>query len=470
MVATTVDIRLDKGCTDPLFQQIAGQIRSAIAAGHLAAGSRLPAARALAARLGVARGTVDTAYGLLADEGAVSMRRSAGTIVAGAPGAPMVAPGSTPYLFQPAQTIEDTPPSVAFRIDLPALDCFPAKTWSSLTTQAARSAYMTEANPSGLPALRAEVATYLRQARGIRCSAADVIITAGYHGALALTRATLLNRGDSVWIEDPGPLLTRQALEFSGAKVIPIRVDHNGLRVASAIAAAPRAKLAVVTPTHQCPSGVALSLPRRLELLAWAAEAGAWVLEADDDAEFRYAGHPLPSLKSLDRGDRVLYAGSFSKTLFPALRLGYLVVPPELSAAVQRTARLLTGGQPVQEQAVTAAFMRTGRFTRHIRRMRALYAERRQAVAAAMASAFGTRCTIEAPPGGLHLLARFPDADSDTALAKRAAASWLAPTALSTLTMAHDCGQGLLLGFTNIPTEAAAAMVTRLRDAILTRP
>jgi GntR family transcriptional regulator/MocR family aminotransferase len=199
-----------------------------------------------------------------------------------------------------------------------------------------------------------------------------------------------------------------------------------------------------------------------MELLAWAAETNAWILEDDYDSEFRATGRPLPSLKSLDRGQRVLHAGSFSKTLFPALRLGYLVVPPELAAAFHRAARLLTLGQPTLEQCVVAAFMQKGHYTRHIRRMRTLYGERRRALTQALQTQFGPGIDIQPTDGGLHLLARFPGAPDDTTLAKAAATAGLAPSPLSALTVAHDHGQALLLGFTNIAAEDAQAAAARL--------
>jgi len=226
------------------------------------------------------------------------------------------------------------------------------------------------------------------------------------------------------------------------------------------------ARAAVVTSTHQSPLGVALSLPRRLALLAWAAEVGAWVLEDDYDSEFRYTGQPRPALKSLDRAGCVLYAGTFSKVLFPGLRLGYLVVPDELAEAFLRASRLFQAGQPILEQRVVASFMAEGHFAKHLRRMRSLYAGRRQALAAALTQAFGSHVTIELAAGGMHLLARFPGATDDGMLARRAAAAGLAPTARSSLAVAHDCGQGLLLSFTNIPEDAAAAMAGRLAGAL----
>ncbi|MFL5252019.1 MAG: PLP-dependent aminotransferase family protein [Rhodopila sp.] len=463
-----LDFTLDPAGSEPIFVQIAARVRSAIAAGHIAPGTRLPSTRVLAARLAVARGTVDAAYALLAGEGAVLTRGSVGTIVSGLAGTRIEAASHTPFMFGAAPSSERAAP-LPFRIGLPALDAFPRKLWSNLTVHAARAmqpADLAEPDAAGVLELRQAVASYLGVARGIRCTAEQVLITAGYQGALALVRHILLRHGDPVWIEDPGYHLTRQALETAGARVVPVRVDQDGMRVAAGVAAAPRARLAVVTPAHQCLTGVALSLPRRLELLAWAAEAGSWILEDDYDSEFRYTGRPLPALKSLDRGERVLYAGSFSKTLFPALRLGYLVVPAELAAAFLRASRLATLAQPVLEQTVVAAFMRKGHFVRHIRKMRLLYANRRRALASALRVVFGERIMLDLAAGGMHLLVRFPGVADDTELARRSAAAGLAPSALSSLAMAHDCGHGLLLGFTNIAAEDAEATAARLASAI----
>jgi GntR family transcriptional regulator/MocR family aminotransferase len=464
----TLDITLDTAEANPLFLQIAARVRSAITAGHLLPGTRLPSSRALAAQLAIARGTVDAAYALLSGEGAVETRRSAGTIVAGQPGRRIEVAEQTPLMFPAAPPAGPVGPR-PFQMGLPALDVFPRKLWSNLTVQAVRAiqpADLADVDPAGTLELRQAVAAYLGVARGIRCTPEHVLITGGYQGALALVRSVLIRPGDPVWMEDPGYHMTRLALETAGARVVPVRVDGEGLRVTAGVNAAPKAKLAVVTPTHQCPTGVALSLPRRMALLAWAASAEAWILEDDYDSEFRYVGRPLPSLKSLDRGQRVLYAGSFSKVLFPALRLGYLVVPPELNVAFLRASRVLTFGQPMLGQKVTAAFMRNGHFARHVRRMRILYAERRRCLALALESAFADRVSLELASGGMHLLARFPGAADDSVLAKRAAQAGLVTTALSTLTMAHDAGQGLLLGFTNVAPGDAEALVSRLAVAI----
>ncbi len=273
-----------------------------------------------------------------------------------------------------------------------------------------------------------------------------------------MVRQVLLRPGDAVWLEDPGYPQTVQAMQIGGVSVVPVPVDGEGMRVSAGVTAAPAARLAVVTPTHQSPLGVALSLPRRLALLDWAEQARAWVLEDDYDAEYRYTGPTPPSLKSLDRGERVLFAGSFSKTLFPGLRLGYLVVPDALVETMTRAARLITRGPALLEQSVTAAFMAGGHFARHVKRMRGLYKRRRAALAEALSGHF----PVELAPGGMHLMIRMPEGLDDQDAARRALASGLAPTALSALSIAHDPGQGLLLGFTNVREGDAAGLVDRL--------
>ncbi len=463
-----VSIALDPDDQEAIYLQIARRIRAAVIAGAIAPGRRLPSGRALAAQLGVARGTVDAAYGVLAGEGAIETRGAGGTIVSRQFGARPNVPAQQSMLLSPEEPAAPTG-ALPFQLGLPALDAFPRPLWAGLAARIARGARpddLAYPDPAGYAGLRQAIASYLRVGRGIACRPDQVMVTAGFQGALALVRAALLHPGDAVWVEDPGYPAARQALEAAGARLVPIRVDRDGMRVASGMTAAPRAKLAVTTPTHQSPLGVSLSLPRRLALLAWAADAKAWVLEDDYDSEFRYTGHALPALKSLDQANRVLYAGSFSKVLFPALRLGYLVVPDELADAFTRASRLLTAGPPLLEQQVAAAFMDKGHFGRHLRKMRVLYASRRQALAQALSARFGKHVSIELAAGGMHILARFPGSTDDGNLARRAAQIGLAPTALSGLTMVHDCGQGLLLGFTNVPEHTAAAMVERLASAI----
>lgn len=458
-------ITIDHTLPTPAYQQIATRLREAINAGALSAGARLPAARLLAGQFGVARSTADAAYAVLAAEGIIESHGPGGRIVS-----PHLAarPRPPPQRAMPFDTGQPDPasgPPLPFRMDVPALDAFPCRLWSNLTVRVARridADLLALPDPAGYRPLREAIVAWLGKARGITCTLDQVLVTGGFQGALSLAAQVLVRPGDAVWVEDPGYPLARQRLEAAGARLVPVRVDREGLRVAAGMVAAPRARLALVTPTHQSPLSVGLSLPRRLALLAWAVESGAWILEDDYDSPFHYNGHVPPALKSLDRPERVLYAGSFSTLLFPGLRLGYLIVPAELADAFRRANRQLQGGQSLLGQAVTAAFIAEGHFARHLRRMRTLYASRRKALAAALEATFGPRVLLEMEAGGLHLLARFPDGPDDGTLVRRSAAAGLAPTALSSLALAHDCGQGLLLGFTNVPEDAALGLAERL--------
>jgi GntR family transcriptional regulator/MocR family aminotransferase len=267
---------------------------------------------------------------------------------------------------------------------------------------------------------------------------------------------------DRVWLEDPGFPRTRQALVLAGAEVVPVPVDAEGLDVGRAVARAAEARFAVVTPSHQAPLGMKLSLARRLALLRWAAETGAWVIEDDYYGEFRFAGPPLPALKGLDAAGRVIYVGTFSKVLLPALRLGYAVVPTEMVTRFAHVASYLAPSQAPLVQKAVAAFMADGHLGRHIRSMRSLYAERRRALVAALRDACGDRAAVDGVNTGMHLLLRLPPGTDDMVLARKAAEEGLGPVPLSLWSMEADCGPGLVLSFTNIPAEDAGKQACRL--------
>jgi GntR family transcriptional regulator / MocR family aminotransferase len=451
-----------------LHRQIYDHFRTAIANGQLRPGDRLPSVRGLAQQLTVARGTVDTAYAMLAGEGYIVARRALGTAVS--PALPSPAKGNAgERRIAPALQGETRRELRPFQLGLPALDAFPRKLWSRLAAQQARAlsaADMTYPDPAGYRPLRQAIAAYLAVSRGIICSAQQVVITRGYQGALDLIIRTLLRREDKVWFEDPCYHLARDAFETADMALVPIPVDAEGLRVSDGVARAGRARLAVVTPSHQSPLGVALSLPRRLDLLAWASETQAFVLEDDYDGEFHYAGRTLPALKSLDCGDRVLYAGSLSKVLFPGLRLGYLVLPEELLGAFGRTMRNGGAAAPAFEQRVVTAFMAEGHFARHLKRMRTLYAVRRRALAQALTAAFGERISVDQQPGGMHLIVRWGRRPGDAVLAQKARAAGLAVEALSSRVIRWSCGEGLLMGFTNVTEADAPGLCRRLERAI----
>ncbi len=470
MAALSQDPRLILARGDgPLHRQISDYFRKAISAGQLRPGDRVPSARALAQQLMVARGTVDAAYAMLAGEGYIVGRRPLGTIVSlGLPGLVRARAATKP---RRALTVAHGLAAVPkpFQLGLPALDAFPRKLWSRLIARQGRelsAADMAYPEHAGYRPLREAIAAYLAVARGILCDARQIVITPGYQGALDAITRVLLRRGDKVWFEDPCYHLARAALERAGTALVPIRVDSEGLRVADGTARAPDARLAIVTPSHQAPLGVALSLPRRLALLAWAGEAGAFVIEDDYDGEFRYTGRPLPALKSLDRADRVLYAGSFSKVLFPGLRLGYLVLPEELIDTFSSASLNRSAGASTFEQRVVATFMREGYFARHLKRMRSLYAARREALADALSVVFGDRLAIDLEPGGMHLVVRLGGGVRDTDLVRKAHAAGLVVDALSTRVIKYRREGGLLLGFTNIPEAEAITICRRLERVI----
>jgi len=452
---------------EPLYRQVYARFRNAIAGGVLKPGDRIPSARALAKELGVARGTVELAYALLAAEGYVLARGQAGTVVA--PGLQTrPAAASPPARAQAAPPQRPTPQTAGlllrpgtllpFQMGLPALDAFPRKIWARLGARHLRGlqpsdlAYPPEA---GLPALRDAIAAYLQVARGIHCAPSQVFITSGYRNSLNLVVHALLQPGDRAWVEDPGYPPTRELLSYAGLQPVPVPVDEEGLVVARGVAVARRARLAVVTPAHQSPLCMSLSLPRRQALLDWASRAGAWILEDDYDGEYRYASRPLPALKSLDEEGRVLYAGTFSKVLFPGMRLAYLVVPQALAQRFGQVCQAYAGGVPGQVQGIVRDFMAEGHFARHIQRMRRLYAQRRQAAAEGLAAALGPRLHIEPQPGGMHLVARMKGRNTDRALAARMLAHGMAAQALSPW-CTGPAQAALLMSFTNIASRRQA--------------
>lgn len=462
-------ITIDRRLAVPLFRQVYDRVRVGIANRTFQPGARLPSERTLAEELGVARGTIEEAYALLAAEGYIERRGPAGSVIAPALGHDSALPS---YLLPPqAGGIADPSPTPAkerapspFRLGQPALDAFPAKLWSRLVVRQGRR--LLSRRSRGHSALQSAIARYLALSRGVICSPDQILITNGYQGAIDLIARSLLRPGDEAWFEDPGYVPARLALARTGARIVPVGVDCSGLRVTDGIAAAPHARLVVTTPSHQSPMCVALSLPRRLALLEWAARTDAWIVEDDYDGEFHYGGRPLPALKSLDRRDRVIYAGSFSKTLLPELRLGFLVAPAELIDRFDEAARLQAATPAPFMQAVLAAFMEEGHYARHLQRMRRLYASRRAALAEAMAMTFGEALAMEIEPGGMHLLARLRRGLSDTEIAAASREAGPAIYALSSLSVARRPPRGLLLSFTNVPEQRACDLCRRLHRAV----
>ncbi|GKV88306.1 PLP-dependent aminotransferase family protein [Pectobacterium carotovorum] len=446
----------------PLYRQLYERVRRAISVGLLSPGDRLPSARMLAKELGVARGTIEQAYSLLIAEGYLQARGQAGTLVnPDLPLAPTSVTDATIYpsapddeqniLWRPSQLLP-------FQMGVPAFDAFPRKLWARLGARYLRSMQLPDWDypaPYGLPALRNAIASYLQVARGIDCTTNQVFITSGWRANLQLAALALLKSGQRVWVEDPGYPPTRQLLSQSGLCPVPITVDREGLNVERGIALANDASMAVVTPAHQSPLSMSLSLPRRQALLQWATEQNAWVMEDDYDGEYRYVSRPLPALASLDRNGRVLYAGTFSKVLFPGIRLAYLVVPQAQIATFEHISRIFfASASPTMTQSIVASFIAEGHFARHIQRTRRLYAERRTATIAALQGILGNRIHIDSQPGGMHLVLRLPNSISDRQLADRLLAQGIAVQPLSRWAVSGNGDNALLASFTNCATTA----------------
>ncbi|UVA77273.1 PLP-dependent aminotransferase family protein [Pandoraea commovens] len=461
----------------PLYLQLYRRFRDAIASGKLRAGDRVPSVRSLASELNLARGTVELAYQMLTSEGYFTPRGAAGTFVSprlehlSETAAPVTA--AVTSIPPPRDALAAVGAPRPFQLGLPALDAFPRKTWVRLAGRSLRVmdlASMAYPDPAGYAPLRHAIATYLGISRGIVCSAQQVFVTAGYRAALDLVCRTLIEPGAQGWFEDPGYPYARHFLTSVGMRLASIPVDEEGLNVDEGVRLAPKARFAVVTPTHQSPTGATMSLPRRFALLEWANQQQSWIVEDDYDSEFRYHGRPLPALKSLDHDGRVLYTGTFSKVLFPGLRLAYLVVPDAHIERFTQAANQLGGPGAVHVQTTVADFMEQGHFARHLRKMRALYAERRGYLVDALADVFGEDLYVQPQAGGIQTLAYLRHAfaeQNDETIALAAHAQGLAVHGLRHWYGNAPSRSALLLGFTNIPDRATAqALSLRLRASI----
>ncbi|CAM2154945.1 GntR family transcriptional regulator / MocR family aminotransferase [Pararobbsia alpina] len=470
---------IDRQRDSPIYLQICERFKQAIAAGHLKPGDRVPAQRGLALQLNASRGTVELAYTILANEGYLQMRGAAGTIVSpvlaevtprstirqqhGEDAVPQTLPAQkrTPHpILQP----ESSPPPL--QPGLPALDAFPDKVWSRIVTRRLHSggaSLLQYPDPTGYAPLREYIATYLSLSRGVACAPEQVFVTNGYRATLELLLRSLLGQDDRVWFEDPGYLLARQFLENIGVKLVPVPVDEQGIDVERGRQLDVDARFAIVTPSHQSPLGHTLSLARRLALIDWAQEAKSWIIEDDYDSEFRYVGRPLPPLKSLDSHDRVIYCGTFSKVMFPGLRLAYAVVPESAIGRVSEVARGMNAGTPTLVQSSVADFLAQGHFARHLKRMRALYEFRRSLIASAFRSTLGECVTVDLPAGGIQLSVQFSDMAGDpiddTSVVARARERGMGVVPLSIWyanSHAAHTPRGLVLGFANVRTAEEA--------------
>jgi GntR family transcriptional regulator/MocR family aminotransferase len=485
---TLLMLPLDPAAEAPLFRQLYEGLRRRILEGTLAPGVRLPATRGLADELGVSRNTVLTAYEQLLAEGYLEGKIGSGTYVTRMLPEEMIQVRQTAEPVRPmlpnrralsrrGELLAQTLSTVArtsgvprpFQIGVPALDAFPYETWMRLVARHHRRppySLLSYDHPAGYVPLRKAVAAYLGPARAVHCDPEQVLVTTGAQLGIDLIARVLLDPGDTAWVEDPGYPNARVALQGAGVGVVPVPVDRDGLDVAAGAARGPDARLVYVTPSHQYPLGVTMSLSRRLALLDWARRANAWVVEDDYDSEFRYAGRPLAAMQGLDRDGRVIYLGTFSKVLFPALRLGYLVVPPDLVDAFVAARAVLDRQSPTLTQAVVADFLHEGHFHRHIRRMRTLYRERQETLLRAAGRELGGLLEVYPCETGLHLMGWLGDARDDQQASRAAARAGVEVAPLSSYGVERRERGGLLLGYAGSEGRQIRDAVRRLGAAL----
>jgi GntR family transcriptional regulator/MocR family aminotransferase len=360
----------------------------------------------------------------------------------------------------------------AFRMGMPALDAFPFAEWSRITSKLWRepsSDLLFYGEPAGYGPLREQIAAYLGAARAVQCDASQVIVISGSQQALELSARLLLDPGDAAWIEDPGYLGARAALASSEARVVPVPVDAEGIDVDAGVRLCADARVAYVTPSHQFPLSVTMSLARRLALLDWAAKAGAWILEDDFDSEYRYAGRPLASLQGLDGHGRVIYIGTFSKVMFPSLRIGYMVVPPDLVDAFVSARAIVDRHPPTVEQAALARFMTDGHLARHIRRMRTLYEERQQMLLGAGRRELRGLIDLQPADTGMHVVGWLSAGADDAAIARRCSAAGVEATALSAYCLAAKLPPALTLGYAGCDERTIREGAAKLAGVLASR-
>jgi GntR family transcriptional regulator / MocR family aminotransferase len=485
-----VVLDLQKDPARPAYQRLAEAIREGILAGRFRPGDRLPPSRNLAGNLGLARNTVLEAYEQLSAEGYLASRHGSGTYVASqlperafrpVPAAPeprevtpglvaggelssfatRVVNGEVATLMRRSEAL--TP--FEFRYGTPSLEEFPIDAWRTLTKRVLDYPPMELLGygpTEGLPQLREALARYLQRSRGVRCTAEDVIIVNGSQQALDLAARVLINAGDRVVIEEPCYTGARAVFTANGAELVPIGCDGEGI-IAAELPDGPKA--AYVTPSHQFPTGCVMSASRRLELLHWAERTGAAIIEDDYDSEFRYEGRPLGALQGLDRSGRVIYTGTLSKVLLPALRLGYMVAPAHLRDAVCGAKWLTDRHVALLYQAVLALFIEEGHFERHLRRMRKTYERRRSAMLEAFTAHFGDRAVITGTESGMHILVRLEDVEDEDDFIRRAWERGVGiHSARSYYTLTAPPGASFLMGYSNVGEAAIAEGIRRIAE------
>jgi len=476
-------VAMDMASDAPMYQQLSDWFRRAISSGQLRPGQRVPSTRSLANELGISRIPVLGAYEQLQSEGFLETFTGAGTCVARAIPSDMTlerAKKAAPVLASSPQGSRRTSRRAAqlrspeqtwlanmgaFRVGLPALDAFPFALWSKLVSRHARHLSidaMGYGDPMGYLPLREAIAEYLGVSRAVRCDASQIIITTGSQQALQICAHVLLDPGERVWMEDPGYPGAHQALRTAGAELVPVPVDGEGIDVEHGARVGADARVVYISPSHQFPLGMAMSASRRMQLLRWAARNDAWVIEDDYDSEYRFGSRPLSSLQGTDTQARVIYVGTFSKVMFPALRLGYVVVPKDLVEDFYAGRDAIDTFSSTLYQSAMTEFIREGHFARHIRSMRTLYMQRRVAVHEAIQRYIGERLEVIGTEAGMQLAGLLPRGVDDVAVSRKAAAVGVSVRPLSPCYLVPPARGGLILGYGGASLEEIDEGVRRL--------
>ncbi|MEM7126594.1 MAG: PLP-dependent aminotransferase family protein [Chloroflexota bacterium] len=485
-------IHFDSESEDPLYRQLYNSIRHEILAGRLKPGSRLPSTRGMAQELSLSRNTVVRAYDQLMAEGYLEGQIGMGTCVArDLPEEMLTVMGTKahtelesshdgtleakPILSQRGEAVMPIPyrwemsKSGAFSTTIGEMNEFPTKVWEKLLISSWKnlsSEELSYQSSCGYDFLREVLATFLQTSRGVHCTPEQVIITNGAQQALSLSVDLLVNPGDQAWVENPCFNGIRAALAAVKAEIIPVSVDSEGLNPEEGIEKAPHARLAFISPSHQYPLGVTMSLSRRLQLLHWARQENAWIIEDDYDSVYRHSGPPLAALQGLDQSGHVIYVGTLSKVLFPALRIGYMVVPPDLVEPIHTMRAHVDRGSSILEQVVLAHFIDEGHLARHIRRMISLYQDRQSVFIEAVQTYLPGLLTVEPNDTGLHLVGWLPEGADDQVVSQELAQSGIDAAALSSFAHEPLVRSGLVLGYAAVPKLAIIQSVQRMKPIL----
>ncbi|MBE9207654.1 PLP-dependent aminotransferase family protein [Nostoc sp. LEGE 06077] len=481
-------INIDPKAALSLHRQVYTEIRQAILSGRLTPGEKLPSTRVLAQLLTISRATVTQSYEMLLSEGYLETILGSGTFVCRQ--LPDELLNTTPIQAKSQQIYDsislstygkslsqgkylhlpEADVSISFSYGRPAFDQFPIKLWRKLLSrhcQANKYVLDYTYDSQGYLLLREAIASYLSRSRAVKCNSGQIIIVGGSQQGIDLITRILIDRGDWVAVEDPGYLSARRAFLAQGANLFPVSVDKSGLIVNHLTTAIiPKVKLVYVTPSHQFPTGATLSLARRLELLAWAQKSRVMIIEDDYDSEYRYGERPIPALQGLDQGNSVIYVGTFSKVLFPALRLGYLVLPANLVPIFARGKWLADRQCNLLEQYALTDFISEGHLERHIRRMRSLYDGRRQTLVQSLFQYFGEKIEILGENAGMHLMVKFNTQLSDDEIVQRAALAGVNIGAAYPQYLKDSPGSEFIFGYAELSNQKIQEGVRRLAEFI----